>query len=100
MPVSPGDRMSAEVIYNGSDFVITMANETTGKSYSKSHPPGQAKRASAEWIAEANGYFLSDFGTVSFGEDYTSVGRTNYAGDSKTSGRSVIVAGTCGSLLL
>src|ERR1700683_5248740 len=87
VPVSPGDRMSAEVIYNGSDFVVTMANETTGKSFTVSHPPGSAKRASAEWIAEANGYFLSDFGIVSFGEDYTSVGRTNYAADYKTSGQ-------------
>jgi hypothetical protein len=87
VPLSPGDRMSAEVFYNGSDFVVTMSNETTGQSFILSHPPGSAKRASAEWIAEANGYFLSDFGTVSFGEDYTSVGRTNYAADSKTSGQ-------------
>jgi hypothetical protein len=87
LPVSAGDQMSAEIIYNGSDFVVSIKNETKGMSYTKSHPPGSAKRASAEWIAEMNGYELSDFGSVSFGEDYTSVGRTNYATDSKTSGQ-------------
>lgn len=87
VPVAPGDQMSAEVIYNGSEFVISMTNETKRISYTKSHPPGSATRASAEWIAEMNGYELSDFGTVSFGEDYTSVGRTNYAADSKTAGQ-------------
>ena len=44
VPLSPGDRMSAEVFYNGSDFVVTMANETTGKSFTLSHPPGSATR--------------------------------------------------------
>jgi hypothetical protein len=87
VPVAPGDQMSAEVLYNDSQFIITITNETTGKSFTKSHPPGSAKRTSAEWIAEMNGYELSDFGTVSFGEDYTSVGQTNYAADSKTSGQ-------------
>ena len=79
VPVSPGDQVSAEVIYNGAEFTVTITNETTGKSFTKSHPPGSAKRTSAEWIAEMNGYELSDFGTVSFGGDFTFVGRTNYA---------------------
>jgi hypothetical protein len=104
VPVSAGDRVSAEVDFNGSEFTITMANQTTGKSYRKSLPPGSAKRASAEWIAEANGYILSDFGTVSFGQDYTYASGTNYAADSTTSGQigdfgasvqeSIMVAGT------
>jgi len=87
VPVSAGDRMSALIFYNGSEFTVTIANETAGKSYIKSHPLGSAKRASAEWIAEMNGFELSDFGTVSFGGDYTFVRGTNYAADSATSGQ-------------
>jgi hypothetical protein len=87
VPVSPGDQVSAEVVFDGVQFTVTMANETTGKSYRKSIPPGSAKRTSAEWIAESNGYELSDFGTVSFGQDYTFVSGTNYAADSSTSGQ-------------
>jgi hypothetical protein len=87
VPVSPGDQMSAQVIYNNAEFTIIITNETTGKSFIKSHPPGSAKRTSAEWIAEMNGYQLSDFGTVSFGGDYTFVDRTNYAADSATAGQ-------------
>jgi hypothetical protein len=104
VPVSPGDQISADVSFNGSEFTVTMTNLTTGKTYSKNLPPGSAKRTSAEWIAESNGYRLSDFGTASFGQDYTFVHVTNYAADSKTFGRigdfgmnvqeSIMVAGT------
>lgn len=66
--------MSAEVLYIGSEFTITITNGTTVESYTKGHPPGSAKRTSAEWIAGMNEYELSDFGTVGFGRDYTSVG--------------------------
>jgi hypothetical protein len=104
VPVTAGDQVSAEVVFNGAEFTVTLTNQTTGKSYSKSVPPGSAKRASAEWIAEANGYKLSDFGTVSFGQDFTFASGTNYAVDSTTSGqigdfgasvqKSIMVAGT------
>ena len=53
VPVSPGNQMSASVTYNGSEFTITITNETTGKSYTKSSTVSGAKRSSAEWIAEA-----------------------------------------------
>ncbi len=91
--VSPGNKMSASVTYSGSEFTITITNETTGKSYSKSSKVSGAKRSSAEWIAEApcctnsGGILpLADFGTVDFGEDYTGVGSTNDATDSSVSG--------------
>lgn len=87
VPVSPGDRMSAEIIYDGSEFAVSIRNETTGDSYRKSATVARAQRVSAEWIAEMNGYRLSDFGTVPFGEDYTDVSETNYAADSSTSGQ-------------
>lgn len=91
--VSPGDEMSASVTYSGSEFTIKITNETTGKSYSKTQSVRSAKRASAEWIAEApcctgSGGILpmSDFGTVYFGSDYTGVSGTNDATDSSHSG--------------
>ena len=93
VPGSPGNKISATVTYNGSQFTITITNETTGKSYSKSSTVRGAKRSSAEWIAEApcctnsGGILpLADFGTVDFGQDYTDVTSTNYAIDSGING--------------
>jgi Peptidase A4 family len=91
--VAPGHHMSAEVSYSGTEFTATITNETTGLSFSIKAKVNRAKRSSAEWIAEApcctNGggiLPLSDFGTVDFGEDYTSISGTNYATDSSMSG--------------
>ncbi|HTC47150.1 MAG TPA: G1 family glutamic endopeptidase [Candidatus Aquilonibacter sp.] len=91
--VSPGNKMSASVTYSGTEFTVTITNETTGKSFSKSGKVSGAKRSSAEWIAEApcctnsGGILpLSDFGTVDFGQDYTDVTGTNDATDSSVSG--------------
>jgi hypothetical protein len=91
--VAPGDQMSAAVTYSSSEFTITITNQTTGKTYSKSSKVNGAKRTSAEWIAEApcctrgGGILpLSDFGTVYLGEDYTGITSTNDATDSAVSG--------------
>jgi hypothetical protein len=93
VPVAVGNEMSAKVTYNGSEFTITITNETTGKSFSKSSRVSGAERTSAEWIAEApcctnrGGILpLADFGTVYFGQDYTDISGTNDATDSTTSG--------------
>ncbi|MGA2588777.1 MAG: G1 family glutamic endopeptidase [Bryobacteraceae bacterium] len=93
LTIKPGDHMSASVVYNGSEFTITIEDVTTGKSYTKSSTVRGAKRSSAEWIAEApcctsgGGILpLADFGTVLFGEDSTGVSGTNFAVDSTTSG--------------
>jgi len=93
VPVSPGNHISASVTYSGTEFTITLTNESTGKSYSKSSKVSGAKRTSAEWIAEApcctnsGGILpLSDFGTVDLGDDYTGISGTNDATDSSVSG--------------
>src|SRR5580700_10950014 len=93
VPVSPGNKMDAQVVYNGTQFTITITNETTGRSFSKSSRVRGAARSSAEWIAEApcctnaGGILpLSDFGTVDFGDDYTGLSGTNDATDSTTTG--------------
>jgi hypothetical protein len=107
VPVSPGDQMLGEVSYDGAQFVVTTTNTTTGATYTMTAVVPEAKRASAEWIAEANGYYLSDFSTAHFGPDFTAIG-TNSATDSSTSGpisafgkktqASVIVNGKGGDL--
>jgi len=93
LTITPGDRISAQVVYNGTEFTITITDVTTGKTFSKSATVSSAKRSSAEWIAEApcctagGGILpLADFGTVLFGDDSTGVAGTNYATDSATSG--------------
>jgi hypothetical protein len=85
-PVEPNDRISAEVSYNSSTklFTVTLADETSGRSFSTSTSIPSAARSSAEWIAEAPSsgsttLSLADFGTVDFGQNYTSVGNTCYA---------------------
>jgi hypothetical protein len=91
--VSPGNKMSAGVTYNGTEFTITITNETTGKSFSKSSRVSGAARSSAEWIAEApcctnaGGILpLADFGTVDLGDDFTGISGTNDATDSSVTG--------------
>jgi hypothetical protein len=86
LTITPGDIMSAKVTYNGTEFTTTITDETTGKSFTKSATVSGAKRASAEWIAEApcctgrGGILpLADFGTVLFGKDTTGVTGTNEA---------------------
>lgn len=93
VPVTSGNVMSAEVSYNGSQFTVTITNETTGKSFSKTSTVSGAKRSSAEWIAEApccttgGGILpLADFVKANFGYDKTGVSGTNYATDTSTSG--------------
>jgi Peptidase A4 family len=84
--VSPGDAMAAEVDYDGSEFTITMTNQSTGESYSTSAAVPGARRESAEWITEMNGSVLSDFGTARFGSDFTGAMNSNSATDAATSG--------------
>jgi hypothetical protein len=85
--VSPGDNMSASVIYDDPDFVVSMTNLTTGASYSTRSPFPPAQRASAEWIAESNGSAgLPDFDAVRFGQDFTRAPGGNYAADATTAG--------------
>jgi hypothetical protein len=105
--VSPGNHMSASVTYTGSEFTISITNETTGKTYSKSGRVSGAARSSAEWIAEApcctnrGGILpLSDFGTVDFGDDYTGVSGTNDATDSSVSGPISAFGGTVNEAIM
>jgi len=86
MTVHPGDKMSATVSFSGSQFTISMTNRTTGKSFSKTATFNRAKRTSAEWIVNGYTAALTNFGKISFGDDYTGVNDTNWATDSAVTG--------------
>jgi len=93
VPIAPGNKISAEVSYNGTEFTTTLTNETTGLSSSHSARVRGAARSSAEWIAEApcctssGGILpLADFGTSSFGLEYTGILDTNFATETSLSG--------------
>ena len=88
MTISPGDKMSATVSYDGSKFTVKMTNRTTGAHFFKTESVLLAPRTSAEWIVEEDSFpgGLPDFITTSFGDDYTDVLNTNWAKDSTTTG--------------
>jgi hypothetical protein len=87
MHVSPGEDMAAEMRFDGAAFVVTLTDLTTGESYITRAIVAGAKRTSAEWIAESNGYSgLPDFDAVRFGPNFTHDTAGNYAMDATTSG--------------
>jgi hypothetical protein len=92
MTVEPGDTMSSSIVYSSStgEFTVTITDQRTGKSFSKSAKVSGAARSSAEWIAEApsSGIILplADFGTVLFGKDSTGIAGTCSAADSSAHG--------------
>jgi peptidase A4-like protein len=53
VPSKPGDKMFAQITYNGSEFKVEIKDDTTGKSFTKSQAVSGAARTSAEWIVEA-----------------------------------------------
>jgi hypothetical protein len=74
--VAPGDVMMASVTYSGTEFTATITDETTQQTFTLSKAVPRALRQSAEWIAEANSFNFTNFGTAFFGQDETGVKRT------------------------
>jgi peptidase A4-like protein len=78
--VNAGDTMSADVKYSSSTgkFTLTIADQTTGSTYTTQQTLPTAQRSSAEWIEEApysGGILpLADFGQVNFGNCSSTVG--------------------------
>ncbi|HSX23961.1 MAG TPA: G1 family glutamic endopeptidase [Candidatus Saccharimonadales bacterium] len=71
MVINPGDAMSASVTYRGSgDYLLSLADTTTGKTFTTTQKLGSARRTSAEVVVEApwsGGTLpLANFGTASF----------------------------------
>jgi len=81
--ISPGDAMTASVQYGlpayPNEFLLTLTDNTTGKTYSVPQPAGTASRSTAEWIAEAptgsSGIVsLPTVGSVSFANAAATIG--------------------------
>jgi hypothetical protein len=77
LAVHPGDHISTHVTVDGTAVTVSVANETTGQTFSKNLTMSNPDTSSAEWIAEApsacDGSIsqctplpLTDFGKVSF----------------------------------
>lgn len=72
LPVNPGNTMTGSVQFSApNNYILTLTDVTTGKSFSTIQRLNGTGRESAEWIAEAPSSFfgvlpLSDFGTASF----------------------------------
>ena len=89
MTIHPGDQISGEVKYTGSNkFTLTLTDVTTNTTFSTSQTLKSAKELSAEWIAEApsssKGVLpLADFGAVSFSAASATISGTTGPIDSK-----------------
>jgi Peptidase A4 family len=99
LPINPGDQISAKVTVNGTQVTVSLADDTTGKSATKTLQKSDPDTSSAEWIAEApaasrgGGYQvlpLADFGKVSFtGASATAGAHTGSISDSSWSAQPV-----------
>jgi hypothetical protein len=102
--ISPGDHISAKVTVSGSNVTMSLTDETTGQSASKTSQMSDPDLSSAEWIAEAPSQCdgsgsctpvpLADFGTVNFtNASVTSNGHTGTISDSNWSSEPVQLNG-------
>lgn len=76
LAIHPGDHISASVAVSGSNVTVSLANLTSGQSYTNTLQMSNPETSSAEWIAEAPSADdgqgdlqplpLADFGTVGF----------------------------------
>jgi Peptidase A4 family len=75
LPVRPGDHMTGRVSVNGTTVTLSLSDQTTGQSVTKTLAMDSPDVSSAEWIAEAPAMEtaggaqilpLADFGQVSF----------------------------------
>ena len=76
LTINPGDHIDAKVSVSGTNVTVSLSDQTTGQSTTKTLQMSQPDTSSAEWIAEAPSSCdgsgscqplpLSDFGTVQF----------------------------------
>jgi len=76
LTIQPGDHISAKVSVNGTNVTVSLSDQTTGQSATKTLQMDNPDTSSAEWIAEAPSSCdgsgscqplpMSDFGTVQF----------------------------------
>jgi Peptidase A4 family len=104
MAVHPGDKISAKVTVSGNTVYVSLNNDTTGGSFSKTLQTSSIDTSSAEWIAEAPSQCdsggnctplpLADFSNVAFsGATATdSSGHTGPINDSSWSSQPVALS--------
>jgi hypothetical protein len=111
LAIHPGDHISAKVSVSGSNVTVSLSDQTTGQSTTKTLQMSGPDTSSAEWIAEAPSQCsggdattgecqplpLADFGTVQFtGASATANGHTGPIDDSSW-GAQPIALGSNGS---
>jgi Peptidase A4 family len=100
LAIHAGDHIAAKVSVSGSDVTMSLTDQTTGQSASKTAQLDSADTSSAEWIAEAPSACdgsgsceplpLADFGAVQFtGASATANGHTGPISDSNWSAQPV-----------
>jgi hypothetical protein len=76
VPVSPGNRFTAQVTANPANrsFTMTLTNTSTGNSFTTTQSSRKARRSSVEWVMEgpSNG-LLTNFNTVGFSSASASI---------------------------
>ena len=104
LTISPGDHISSSVSVSGDNVTVTVTDDTTGASTTKTLQMDDPDTSSAEWIAEApsecdgsgacDPLALADFGTVNFSNaSATAGGHTGTISDSQWSAQSVDLDG-------
>jgi peptidase A4-like protein len=107
LAIKPGDHISAKVSVSGSNVTVSLSDQTTGQSTTKTLQMDNPDTSSAEWIAEAPAACdgggasgscqvlpLADFGTVQFtSATATANGHTGTISDPNWSAQPVELGG-------
>lgn len=105
LTIQPGDHIKATVSVSGSNVTVSLSDETSGQSTTKTLQMDSPDTSSAEWIAEAPSSCdgsgscqplpLSDFGSVQFSSaTATADGHTGTISDSNWSAQPVSLGGS------
>ena len=100
LAIKPGDHIAAKVTVSGTDVTVSLTDQTTGQSATKTLQMDNPDTSSAEWIAEAPSACdgsgscqtlpLADFGAVQFtGASATANGHTGPISDPSWSAQPV-----------
>ncbi len=105
LAIKPGDNIAAKVNVDGSNVTVSLTDQTSGQSTTKTLQMDNPDTSSAEWIAEAPSACdgsggcqplpLADFGTVGFtNATATANGHTGTISDSDWSAQPVQLSGS------
>ncbi len=96
VPINAGDHISARVTVDSSNVTVTLANQTTGQSSTKTLHVDNIDVSSAEWIAEAPSQCQGDSATPAAG-NCTPVPLANF-GTVKFTGATATANGSTGTI--